>query len=249
MPHTSAARPDVDVRYPSLDAAPLPRSLALVDDDAEFAEFLARDLRERGVDVDVFPDSSDLLTHPSAYGYDFYVVDLGLPGIDGLDLIKVLRKRTDVGVIVVSGRLGADVFAHVVDAGADMYLAKPVQFEQVVLAIRAVVRRAGLTQSSGAPWKLDRRARQLVAPDGTRVDLSDADLTVMSCFLEANGETVSRDNLRQRLGRPVESEASDGLNATIYRLRRRIERATPTVVPLQSRSRVGYVFKAPLKEV
>ena len=110
MPHTSAARPDVDVRYPSLDAAPLPRSLALVDDDAEFAEFLARDLRERGVDVDVFPDSSDLLTHPSAYGYDFYVVDLGLPGIDGLDLIKVLRKRTDVGVIVVSGRLGYEYF-------------------------------------------------------------------------------------------------------------------------------------------
>ena len=71
----------------------------------------------------------------------------------------------------------------------------------------------------------------------------------MTCFVEAEGETVARESLRQRLGRPAEAEGSDGLNATIYRLRRRIERATPIVVPLQSRSRVGYVFKALLKEV
>jgi DNA-binding response OmpR family regulator len=248
VPNTTP-RTDTDVRYPPLDAAPLPRSLALVDDDAEFTEFLARYLGDRGVRVDVFADSTDLLTHPGAYDYDFYIIDLGLPGIDGLDLIKVMRRRTDVGLIVVSGRLGADVFAQVVDAGADMYLAKPVQFDQIALAIRAVVRRAGLSQAGSAPWKLDRRARQLVAPDGARVDLSDADLTVMACFLEANGETVSRENLRLKLGRPVDTEVNDGLNATIYRLRRRIERATPTVVPLQSKSRVGYVFKAPLKEL
>lgn len=223
----------------------LPKTLALVDDDVEYTEFLAQYLRERGVEVDVFGDSNRLLADPDAYGYDFYVIDLMLPGIDGVDLIKVLRLRTEAGLLVVSGRLAPNVFEQVVDAGADMYLAKPVQFEQVALSIRAVTRRA-VTPSQGAvPWRLDRRGRQLVAPDGARVDLSDADTAVMECFLAAEGDNVTRETLRSRLGLAPQSD--DGLNATIYRLRRRIEKATPIVVPLQSKSRVGYVFKATLK--
>ena len=225
----------------------LPKTLALVDDDVEYTEFLAQYLRERGVGVDVFGDSNRLLADPDAYGYEFYVVDLMLPGIDGVDLIKVLRLRTEAGVLVISGRLSPDVFEQVVDAGADMYLAKPVQFEQVALSIRAVQRRASPATQGAAPWRLDRRGRQLLAPDGAVVDLSGTDLSVMECFLAADGNSVTRETLRARLGYQKEGEGSDGLNETIYRLRRRIEKATPIVVPLQSKSRVGYVFKAPLK--
>jgi two-component system, OmpR family, response regulator len=221
--------------------------IALVDDDPEYTEFLAQYLRSRGARVDVFADSNDLLAHHDPYAYDFYVLDLMLPGVDGAELIKVLRRRTDAGLLVVSGRLAPDVFRQVITAGADMYLAKPVQFEQVGLAVRAVQRRIEAASAAQTVWKLDQRARQLIAPDGAKVDLSDADLSMLECFLEAGGEVVSREMLRQRLGRNVETDTADGLNATIYRLRRRIERATPALVPLQSRSRVGYVFKAPLK--
>jgi two-component system, OmpR family, response regulator len=237
MPHTHDA--------PELAALPL--TIALVDDDPEYTEFLAQYLRDRQARVDVFPDSNDLLAHHDPYGYDFYVLDLMLPGVDGAELIKVLRRRTDAGLLVVSGRLAPDVFRQVITAGADMYLAKPVQFEQVALAIQAVQRRIEASSAAQTVWKLDQRARQLIAPDGARVDLSDADLSMLECFLEADGEVVSRDQLRQRLGRSPENDTTDGLNATIYRLRRRIERATPALVPLQSRSRVGYVFRAPLK--
>ena len=224
-----------------------PLHLALVDDDAEYTEFLSQHLRDKGMAVDVFADSHDLMALDDPYGYDFYVVDLMLPGIDGVNLIKLLRRRTNAGVLVVSGRLAAEVFREVVTAGADMYLVKPVQFEQVEIAIEAVQRRAA---ASGAAqetaWTLDRRSRQLVAPDGARVELSDADRALLECFAEANGEVVTREALRRGLGK-ADDESGDGLNATIYRLRRRIERATPSVVPLQSRSRVGYVFRAPLK--
>ena len=226
----------------------LPQSLALVDDDREYTEFLAQYLRERGVRVDVFDDSTRFLAHSDPFAYDFYVFDLMLPGIDGLDMIKVLRLRTQAGILVVSGRLGQDVFAKVVEAGADMYLVKPVQFEQVEVAIKAVVRRAG-GPTGPQSWRLDRRARQLLAPDGAVVDLSDADMTVMECFANASGADVTREHLRRRLGKEAETDAGDGLNATIYRLRRRIEKATPLPVPLQSRSRVGYVFKDALKIV
>jgi DNA-binding response OmpR family regulator len=227
----------------------LPRTLALIDDDAEYAEFLSQYLRERGVAVDVFNESSRFLAHTAPYGYEFYVVDLMLPGIDGVDLIKVLRLRSQAGVLVVSGRLAPDVFAQVIDAGADMYLAKPVQFEQVALAIKAVQRRAGSAAHQATPWQFDRRAGQLIAPDGVVIDLSDADRVVMQCFVDAAGEDVTRETLRQRLGQDDGNEATDSLNATIYRLRRRIERATPLVVPLQSKSRVGYVFRAPLRAI
>lgn len=221
--------------------------VALVDDDPEYTEFLAQYLRERQARVDVFPDSNDLLAHHDPYGYNFYVLDLMLPGVDGAELIKVLRRRTDAGLLVVSGRLAPEVFRQVITAGADMYLAKPVQFEQVALAIQAVQRRIEASSAAQTVWKLDQRARQLIAPDGAKVDLSDADLSMLECFLEADGEVVSRETLRQKLGREPETETADGLNATIYRLRRRIERATPALVPLQSRSRVGYVFRAPLR--
>jgi DNA-binding response OmpR family regulator len=227
----------------------LPKSLALIDDDKEYAEFLAQYLQEQGVRVDVFSDSNDLLVHADPYGYQFYLVDLMLPGIDGVDLIKLLRRRTSAGVVVVSGRLAPDVFKDVISAGADMYLTKPVQFEQVALAIEAVYRRVGSNAQAQGEWRLERRTGQLVAPDGARVDLSDIDQALMECFVEAQGEVVSRDTLRQRIGKPDEADGTDGLNATIYRLRRRIERATPLLVPLQSRSRVGYVFRAPLTAI
>lgn len=228
----------------------LPRALALIDDEREYAELLAAYLRERGVQVRLYTDGNDLLGDPQSHAYDFYVVDLMLPGVGGVDLIKILRKRSRAGLLVVSGRLGPEVFTTVITSGADMYLTKPVTFEQIEVAIEAVHRRVAEAQSTAAQWRLDRQARALIAPDDARVDLSEADLAVLECFVQAGGAVVTRDALRQRLGRGEGAakgeESSDGVNATIYRLRRRIERATPSLVPLQCKSRVGYVFQAPL---
>lgn len=227
----------------------LPNTLALVDDDHTYTEFLAQYLRQHDIQVRVYEDSNDLLADPVGYDQDFYLLDLALPGVDGLDLIKILRRRSQAGIVVVSGRLAPEVFNDAVNAGADMYLSKPVQFEQVLLTIKAVHRRVKPIEPMQPAWRLDRRARDLVAPDGVRVALSDADLVVLECFLEAGGETVLRETLLQRLGRDPQEPAVDGLNATIYRLRRRIEKATPAHVPLQSKAKVGYIFKAPLLAV
>jgi DNA-binding response OmpR family regulator len=182
------------------------------------------------------------------------VLDLMLPGIGGLDLLKLLRRRTQAGVLVVSGQLADDVFEQVMRAGADMYLAKPLRFEQVAIAIESVHRRVQpVSNPTGRGWRLDEWARKLQAPDGAVVELSDADIAVLKCFVNAGGEVVSRDTLSASLselkGRQHGDDQTDGLNATIFRLRRRIEKATPTLLPLQTKSRVGYVFKAPLTAV
>lgn len=223
----------------------LPRTLAIVDDDGEHLEFVARHFRGLGVDVTTFTDSNELLTDARPFGYDFYVVDLMLPGVDGVALIQLLRRRTDAGVLVVSGKLGPNVFDEVMGAGADMYLVKPVRFEQIELAIKAVHRRVHRDLMAHAQWRLNRLARTLTAPDGSNVELSAVDVAVLDCFVDAKGAAVTREVLLAGLGKNVE-EGADGLNATIFRLRRRIERATTAVQPLQAKSRVGYVFRDPL---
>jgi two-component system, OmpR family, response regulator len=224
----------------------LPATLALIDDDATFSEYLAAYLQERGVAVQWFADSDDLLCSEKPFGFDFYVVDLMLPGIDGVSLLRLLRRRTQAGMLVVSGKVAADVFDQVMVAGADMHLAKPVSFEQVALAVEAVYRRSGPSSAQQPAWRLDESARRLLAPDGAVIELSPADAGVLACLLEAHGATVARDTLARRLGLSL-ADDPNLLHATIYRLRRRIERATPGLVPLQSKSRVGYVFRAPLQ--
>ena len=117
------------------NSAMLPKSLCIVDDDREYTEYLGEYLRQQGAAVTTFFDSDDFLTSDGAFDFDFYLVDLMLPGVDGLDLIRLLRRRSDAGIVVVSGRLGAEVLDTVLTAGADMYLAKPLRFEQIALAI------------------------------------------------------------------------------------------------------------------
>ena len=207
---------------------------------------MAQHLRNQGVNVQAYGDSSDLLADIEPYRFDFYVLDLMLPGVDGAELIRILRKRTQAGVLIVSGRLGPEVFAEVINAGADMYLTKPVTFEQVELAVRAVHRRIMATTKTATAWKLDSRRNLLLAPDGQTVDLSPTDLVLMQCFLKANGDVVSREHIRELLGHTSAADSDNSLHATIYRLRRRIERVTPLAVPLQSQQKVGYQFRAPL---
>lgn len=231
----------------SITTTMLPKNIALIDDDADFTESFSTYLREQGVEVSVFADSSDLLASESPFGFEFYVVDLMLPGVDGDELIRILRRRTDAGVLVVSGKVGSTVFEAVIDAGADMYLEKPVSLEQILLVIKALQRRAMLRGQREQGWTVDLRASQLLAPDGAKVDLSDTDITVLRCFLDAEGGIVTRDTLIQRLGRDGASTLDNTLHATIYRLRRRIEKASTSLVPLQSEPRIGYVFRAPLK--
>lgn len=226
----------------------LPQTLVLVDDDPQFVQCLSVYLRKHGVDVRVFANNSDLLADRAAYDFEFYVLALSLPGVDSIELLRILRRRTQAGVLVLSARSEPDVFEEAVAAGADMYLAKPAQPEQVGLAIKAVHRRLVSCPQQPSLWQLDLRASTLITPCGVRIDLSITDLAVMRCFLEANGEVVSREVLKQCLEQGAHETSNNALNATIYRLRRRIEQASPLKVPLQSQSRVGYIFQAPLTE-
>lgn len=226
----------------------LPATLTIVDDDDVYREHLAEHLRRQGVRVRGFADSNRLLTAPEPFGDAFYVLDLMLPGVSGEELIRILRLRSDAGVLVVTGKAESGVFEDVLGAGADMHVAKPVSLEQITLAIEAVWRRIERQRGGERrPWLLDVEHQRLTAPEGEVIELADNDVTILACFPEVEGGVVTHERLCERLGRPVLESADNGLHAMIYRLRRRIEKATGAVVPLQSQSRVGYVFKAPIR--
>lgn len=226
----------------------LPLTLALIDDDTAFSEYLSQFLRGHGVAAQWYSDSDDVLCSDQAFGFDFYIVDLMLPGVDGISLVRLLRKRSKAGILVVTGKQSDDVFGSVITAGADMHLAKPVSFEQVLMAIKSIYRRSAGFSVAGNAWKLDAGRRQLSTPAGVKVELSPTDLAVLQCLAESPGVTVARDVLHQQLGlRPEDDD--NLLNAAIYRLRRRIEGATGAHAPLQARSRAGYVFRAPLEKL
>lgn len=226
----------------------LPATVTIVDDDADYREFLAQHLRQQGVRVRTFGDSNHLLADADPFGDAFYIIDLMLPGVGGEELIRILRLRSEAGVLVVTGKAETGVFENVLTAGADMHLAKPVSLEQISLAISAVFRRI-VRQRNDAQraWQLDADRQRLTSPEGDVIELGDNDVTILSCFPLAEGGVVARETLCERLGRPVLDTSDNGLHAMIYRLRRRIEKVTGAVVPLQSQSRVGYVFKAPIQ--
>ncbi len=226
----------------------LPPTLTIVDDDADYRDYLAQHLRQLGTRVRTFADSNHLLADADPFGDAFYIIDLMLPGVGGEELIRILRLRSEAGVLVVTGKAEAGVFESVLTVGADMHLAKPVSLEQISLAISAVHRRAvrqrGETQRA---WQLDADHQRLTSPEGGVIELGDNDVAILSCFPPAEGGVVLRETLCEHLGRPLLDTSDNGLHAMIYRLRRRIEKVTGAVVPLQSQSRVGYVFKAPIR--
>lgn len=227
----------------------LPPTLTIVDDDGDYREYLAQHLRQQGVKVRTFADGNHFLADANPFGDAFYVIDLMMPGVSGEELIRILRLRNDeAGVMVVTGKAEAGVFENVLGAGADMHVAKPVSLEQITLAIAAVHRRIGRPRDTGSrSWMLDTDRHRLTSPEGEVIELGDNDVTILSCFPPAVGGVVTREILCERLGRPVLDTSDNGLHAMIYRLRRRIEKVTGAVVPLQSQSRVGYVFKAPIR--
>jgi DNA-binding response OmpR family regulator len=227
-------------------SATLPSSIAVIDDDSEFADYLAQYLEARGVRTRTFRDGDDFLVGPGAFDFDFYIVDLSLPGVGGVDLVRLVRRKSQAGVVAVSGRFGPDAFDSALRAGADMYLMKPVRLEQVALAVEAIQRRIEGSRSQASAWRLDRPARQLAAPDGTRIELSDNDLALVECFVAADGRPVTRAELWRSLGRDPAAEDDNLLAATIYRLRRRIERATSSPAPIHAEQNVGYRFRAKL---
>jgi two-component system OmpR family response regulator len=218
---------------------PFPSNICIIDDDADFVRFLADYLRLQDCQCTVFGSAEDLMRSGNYENYDFFIVDLGLPGVDGVDLTTVIRARSKAGILIVSGRLGADAFNSSLDAGADMFINKPIRFDQVLHAIKSILRRYGQPEARIKTWSLSDDLTKLISPVGHQVMLSPVEGRLLSKLHQNQSKVLSRVELAQ------ECEAAGiadhrNLDAAFFRLRRKIERDAGGAPPLRTVRGEGY---------
>lgn len=200
--------------------------------------------------VTQFEDGDEFLLGLHAFDFDFFVVQLTQHGVPGVDLVRLIRRRSGAGILAMDSGAG-DGFVAALNAGADMVLGQTAPADHLLAALTAVRRRA---DASAVPvrgvWKFLETRAVLQTPSGIPIALSDSELALMRCFATAKGARVERRALIACLWGDTTQPMDNALHATLYRLRKRIERVGGQgLSPVHAVSRVGYEFRAPLVRV
>lgn len=169
----------------------------VVEDDKAISEFVSLELKHEGFDVRVSPDGRDALSQFASYAPDAVLLDVMLPGLSGLEVLRRIRKTSSVPVILVTARGETYDKVNGLDAGADDYIAKPFEIEELLARLRAVLRRASVSPSTtltvgGLVLNTDSME---VTLNGRRVDLSKTEFLLLRCLLSNKGVVLSRDRI------------------------------------------------------
>jgi two-component system response regulator PhoP len=200
--------------------------LLLVEDDGELRGQLRRLLQRSGYQVEVAEDGIEALYYLNEYEIDLAVIDLGLPKLDGIDLIHQIR---DAGfgfpVLILTARVGWKEKVKGLDAGADDYLTKPFQPEELSARINALMRRvSGFTQTRlvVGPISMDIKANTVYV-QGQEVDLTTFEYKILEHFMMNPGRLTTRATLVDRLYADDEDKSSNVIEVIIARLRKKLD--------------------------
>lgn len=199
--------------------------ILLVEDDRMIAQALARALRQEGHAVDCVADGRSAAAALHSTRFDLVLLDLGLPGRDGLDVLRELRGRGDaIPVIIVTARDDVGERIAGLDAGADDYVVKPFDLDEVAARIRSVLRRAA---GRGEPCIRHRGitldpVAHIVERDGKPVVLSAHEFSVLEALMQRPGSVLSRAQLEERLYGWGESVESNAIEVYVHGLRRKL---------------------------
>lgn len=230
-----------------------PEHLVVVDDDARIRQMLARYFEDEGYRVTTVSDGKAMREALGRSAADLVLLDLMLgPGESGLDIARDLRARSEIPIIMLTGR--DDVVDRIVglEIGADDYIAKPFHLREVLARIKTVLRRRGPTHRNAEPstdgqirfdgWQLDLERRRVVRPDGSDVVLTTGEFDILSILARSPGRVFSRDMLMD-LTRGRQLEVFDRtIDAQIARLRKKIEVDPKNPLLVKSVRGIGYVF-------
>jgi DNA-binding response OmpR family regulator len=199
--------------------------ILVVEDDAMIAQGLQTGLRQAGFAVDCTHDGRRAALALQSERFDLVLLDLGLPGRDGLEVLRELRRRGDATpVIVLTARDDKETRVGGLDAGADDYIVKPFDLDEVTARIRSVLRRAagrGDSSIQHGDLRLDPVTR-VVARAGVPVNLSAHEFAVLEALLQRPGAVLSRAQLEDRLYGWQEQIGSNAVEVYIHGLRRKL---------------------------
>ena len=228
--------------------------ILVVDDDREIRDLTARFLRKHGFRVDTAANGREMDSQLSAGRFDLIVLDLMMPGEDGLSICRRLRADTQIPIVMLTA-LGEDTDRIVgLEMGADDYLPKPFNPRELLARIKAVLRRgAGSSVSESsftgksirfAGWTVDLARRELNAPDGALVPLTAGEFDLLVAFAERPQRILSRDQLLD-LTRGREAGPFDrSVDVQLSRLRRKIENDPKEPTLIKTVRGGGYMFTA-----
>jgi two-component system OmpR family response regulator len=209
--------------------------ILLVDDDRELRDLVSRLLERHGYHVATAKDSREMTAALARGKADLLILDVMLPGKDGLQICREIREESHVPILMLTA-MGEEADRVVgLEMGADDYLAKPFSPRELLARVRALLRRADYMKASAAPqrngnrilrfagWKLDLGRRRLEAPDGLLVGLTSGEFEMLVAFVEHPQRVLSRDQLLD-LTRGRDSSPFDrSIDVQVSRLRRKIE--------------------------
>ena len=219
--------------------------ILLIEDNHDIAAMVGEHLEHEGYEVDYAGDGVTGLHLAVTQEFDVIILDLMLPGMDGLDVCRKLRSEAgkSTPLLMLTARDTLEDKVAGLDAGADDYLVKPVEFKELEAVIRSVARRAG--GSMEPLWTLDEPAQLLISPRGRTVRLSALETAMVAAFCEGGGAPVSGEALASAMGEGEPARASNRLPAALSRLRKKLEGLDEARLIVSVRGE-GYRFGAPL---
>jgi two-component system response regulator PhoP len=219
----------------------------VVEDEQALREALHRDLTAAGFNVDLAADGEEGLFAGTEYPIDVAVVDLGLPKLSGLELIRRLRaKERHFPILILTARDRWQDKVEGLDAGADDYVAKPFHFEEVLARLQALLRRSGGWATSSlacGPIVLDTRG-QTVSVDGRPVELTTFEYRILEHLMLKAGEVISKTDLTEQLYEQDYDRDSNVIEVFIGRLRRKLD-PEDHIKPIETLRGRGYRFVLP----
>ncbi|MGV3480802.1 MAG: response regulator transcription factor [Sphingobium sp.] len=227
-------------------------SIVIVEDDPPLRMLTARALQEHGYIVRPASSAAEMWVAFEGGPVDLVLLDIMLPGTDGIDLCRQIRRKSEVPIIFISAR-GSEADRVIgLELGADDYLAKPFGTRELIARIRAVLRRVGSERQPGDfreseahfdGWSVNFPRRELRSPSGAVVELTGAEFDLLGSFLSHPQRVIARERLielsRTRLG-----DSSDrSVDVLVSRLRRKLSTGTRPA-PITTVRGIGYMFNA-----
>ena len=216
--------------------------ILVVEDDISTGDYLKKGLGEAGYSVDLARNGTDGLFRALEHGYDAIVLDVMLPGLDGWQIIEVLRKKSDVPILFLTARDGVQDRIHGLELGADDYLIKPFSFTELVLRLRTLLRRGTVREADHyviADLQLDVLRRKAVRQEQV-IALTNKEFMLLHLLVRREGEVLSRTMIASQVWDMNFDSDTNVVDVAIKRLRAKIDRPFQLKL-IHSVRGIGYV--------